>query len=100
MATVDLNARVTYIRIPFLGGRLTVRLRTLDPPIGVRIPASQPIPARWLRTLTNFSSAAKSFSLQLIYGVDYSSQLLEVAAKEFVSIVWFEAGVSALADFK
>jgi hypothetical protein len=25
-----------------LGGRLTVRLRTLDPPIGVRIPASQP----------------------------------------------------------
>ena len=24
-----------------LGGRLTVRLRTLDPPIGVRIPASQ-----------------------------------------------------------
>ena len=26
-----------------MGGRLTVRLRTLDPPIGVRIPASQPI---------------------------------------------------------
>ena len=26
-----------------LGGRLTVGLRTLNPPIGVRIPASQPI---------------------------------------------------------
>ena len=32
----------TYIEIPLLGGRLTVGLRTLNPPIGVRIPASQP----------------------------------------------------------
>ena len=31
-----------YIEVVRLGGRLTVRLRTLDPPIGVRIPASQP----------------------------------------------------------
>gem|GEM_PF-4524954 len=33
----------TYIEIPLLGGRLTVGLRTLNPPIGVRIPASQPM---------------------------------------------------------
>jgi hypothetical protein len=32
-----------------LGGRLTVRLRTLDPPIGVRIPASQLNPSNKLR---------------------------------------------------
>ena len=30
------------MKFPLLGGRLTVGLRTLNPPIGVRIPASQP----------------------------------------------------------
>jgi hypothetical protein len=32
---------MVHIVMSLLGGRLTVRLRTLDPPIGVRIPASQ-----------------------------------------------------------
>ena len=38
-----------------LGGRLTVRLRTLDPPIGVRIPASQPFIMRKLRPIAGLA---------------------------------------------
>jgi hypothetical protein len=40
------------VKFLLLGGRLTVGLRTLNPPIGVRIPASQPHIFNKLRTAT------------------------------------------------
>ena len=43
---VDILRRTYVHSRSLLGGRLTVRLRTLDPPIGVRIPASQPTVSR------------------------------------------------------
>ena len=43
---------IRKLKFPLLGGRLTVGLRTLNPPIGVRIPASQPHAINELRAAT------------------------------------------------
>src|SRR5689334_23423877 len=44
------NAYKHCVLTALMGGRLTVRLRTLTPPIGVRIPASQPMHDHFLPT--------------------------------------------------
>src|SRR5215468_7890050 len=55
------------LKLAFLGGRLTVRLWTLDPPIGVRIPASQCELALAFKGVSRSVESASPFSFPLLF---------------------------------
>jgi hypothetical protein len=78
------------VQFPLLGGRLTVGLRTLNPPIGVRIPASQPNAINKLRAVRALFAHAQ-------VSVEPSARMLDDLAA-FQQTLFSSPGVELLAD--